>query len=529
MPVVSRTSLTAQALDAKFARRQQRYTEQYSFSYVHQPAPPPLLLRPERQQREPSSPFPAWRAAAAELDPHGEGAGHAPSPAARGEAPVPGVAAPSPRTLHGVLLGTTAVALLGVLGGIGYFVWSGAVPGAAALGGTAPKGFGVPPLVQPLVDFAAKTGTAPVPTSPSPPTKEATAGIPTSPVAPLPPLSAAPVLLALAAPPAGQPVLADPPLPAPGPSAMTGQAVPVPEREAAGPGSTIRPPESDAAPPARPLAAATGDGGPAPERAAVAALLPGTSREPGATPPVPAVPGAAAPIAEPVAALAGPLPLPPKPDAAPPSPTIAAAVRLPPAPEWAGATASALAGLPEAAVLPSAPPTLPAVPASPAQSAGPATVPGEAAKEVPPGVDARQVVNTMTLVQQMSLLVHNMHDDGLRFRAEMAALTGAVQAKASSLEERLRLAEARSATGAGAEAGLPLSDAAAGVLPVLRGYRVQAGSPGAAVLTDVGAGSERAARLLVMVGDQLPGAGRVTAIVQRGRGWVVRTERGVIQ
>ena len=174
--------------------------------------------------------------------------------------------------------------------------------------------------------------------------------------------------------------------------------------------------------------------------------------------------------------------------------------------------------------------------------AEPAAVPTEMAKVVPPGVDAQQVVSTMELVQQMSLLMHDMHGESLRYRTEVTALTGAVQAKASSLEERLKLAEARSAAGAGADAGgrqagLRTSDLAgdggglrAAAMPqVLRGYRVQAGSPGAAVLSDVGAGPERAARLLVMVGDQLPGAGRVTAIVQRGRAWIVRTERGVIQ
>jgi len=87
------------------------------------------------------------------------------------------------------------------------------------------------------------------------------------------------------------------------------------------------------------------------------------------------------------------------------------------------------------------------------------------------------------------------------------------------------------------QAGLPASDLAgdgsglrvAAMPQVLAGYRVQAGSPGAAVLSDVSAGPERTARLLVMVGDRLPGAGRVTAIAQRGRAWIVRTERGVIQ
>ncbi len=494
-------SSTARPVAARMARTQRRYASNFNISYRHEPPKP--ITRPGFPT--PESTFDKWRAAA-ELDPLGGGAGDPPDPAARGEAHASGVAAPPRRTLHDALLGTTAVLLLGVLGGIGYLVWSGAVPGAPAPGGTASKGSGVSALVQPLVDFAAKAVTRAVPDpAPSPaPGKDAAADVaaprPASqPMAP-PPLPVVPDRLALATPSTDKPALSGPPPPASSPPTVAAEAVPAPERAAAGLAPSAKPSEPDAA-----------------DR--VAATVEQATAQ-------------AVPPAQPSA-----------PDAAPPVPSIAAVtIRLPPAPEWTAAAAPELASLPEAAAPPTAPAALPAAAAGPMLPAEPAAVPTEMAKVVPPGVDAQQVVSTMELVQQMSLLVHDMHGESLRYRTEVTALTGAVQAKASSLEERLKLAEARSAAGAGADAGgrqagLRTSDLAgdggglrAAAMPqVLRGYRVQAGSPGAAVLSDVGAGPERAARLLVMVGDQLPGAGRVTAIVQRGRAWIVRTERGVIQ
>jgi len=302
-----------------------------------------------------------------------------------------------------------------------------------------------------------------------------------------PPLPVVPDRLALATPSTDKPALSGPPPPASSPPTVAAEAVPAPERAAAGLAPSAKPSEPDAA-----------------DR--VAATVEQATAQ-------------AVPPAQPSA-----------PDAAPPVPSIAAVtIRLPPAPEWTAAAAPELASLPEAAAPPTAPVALPAAAAGPMLPAEPAAVPTEMAKVVPPGVDAQQVVSTMELVQQMSLLMHDMHGESLRYRTEVTALTGAVQAKASSLEERLKLAEARSAAGAGADAGDGGGLRAAAMPQVLRGYRVQAGSPGAAVLSDVGAGPERAARLLVMVGDQLPGAGRVTAIVQRGRAWIVRTERGVIQ
>jgi hypothetical protein len=57
-------------------------------------------------------------------------------------------------------------------------------------------------------------------------------------------------------------------------------------------------------------------------------------------------------------------------------------------------------------------------------------------------------------------------------------------------------------------------------------YRVQAASPGLALLAEVGRGGGEGAQLQVAVGDQIPGYGVVKSVAQRGPSWVVQTEHG---
>lgn len=59
-------------------------------------------------------------------------------------------------------------------------------------------------------------------------------------------------------------------------------------------------------------------------------------------------------------------------------------------------------------------------------------------------------------------------------------------------------------------------------------YRVQAASPGLALLAEVGRGGGEGAQLQVAVGDQIPGYGAVKSVAQRGPNWVVQTEHGSI-
>ena len=73
-------------------------------------------------------------------------------------------------------------------------------------------------------------------------------------------------------------------------------------------------------------------------------------------------------------------------------------------------------------------------------------------------------------------------------------------------------------------AALPGSDKS----PAKR-YRVQAASPGLALLAEIDRGGGDGAQLEVLVGDTIPGYGKITAIGQRGTAWVVTTEHGNIQ
>jgi hypothetical protein len=68
----------------------------------------------------------------------------------------------------------------------------------------------------------------------------------------------------------------------------------------------------------------------------------------------------------------------------------------------------------------------------------------------------------------------------------------------------------------------------AGAPPAAKRYRVQAASPGLALLTEVARGGGDGAQVQVTVGDTLPGWGKVLAVSQHGTAWVVATEHGVI-
>jgi len=156
-------------------------------------------------------------------------------------------------------------------------------------------------------------------------------------------------------------------------------------------------------------------------------------------------------------------------------------------------------------------------------------------------------VDVLALVTQMGALVRDMRDENTALRSQVAMLTETVQGRTTDFEQRLNLAEARNsvaaATGAGhrpvvtpilstsgASGGVTRAIAAApGTARTVRDYRVQAASPGTAVLADINAPPGQAAGLQVKAGEMVPGVGRVISIAQRGTAWVVQTDHGVIQ
>ena len=60
-------------------------------------------------------------------------------------------------------------------------------------------------------------------------------------------------------------------------------------------------------------------------------------------------------------------------------------------------------------------------------------------------------------------------------------------------------------------------------------YRVQAASPGLALLAQDDRGGGDGAQIQVTVGDTLPGYGRIKSIAQHGTTWVIATDHGDIQ
>jgi hypothetical protein len=177
-------------------------------------------------------------------------------------------------------------------------------------------------------------------------------------------------------------------------------------------------------------------------------------------------------------------------------------------------------------------------------------------------------VQVLEVVTQMAALVRADKLEIANLQSDLHTNEAATQAKLADFERRLALAEAHNALTAAAApvqaqpalapaavdpvpaalaaANQAVAQAAAPspkpspVAPPLRPqappaavvpaqYRVQAASPGLAMLARVDQGGGDAAQIQVQVGDSLPGWGKVLAIGQQGTAWVVTTEHGPIE
>jgi hypothetical protein len=180
-------------------------------------------------------------------------------------------------------------------------------------------------------------------------------------------------------------------------------------------------------------------------------------------------------------------------------------------------------------------------------------------------------VQVLELVTQMAAMVRDLRGQQTQLRADFGKTAADNAARLGDFERRLALAEARHALSAAQIAGEPLASLApvsasgpAGEAPAAPGsragqagwaiavtapvvvtpaatalpgsekgpakrYRVQAASPGLALLAEIDRGGGDGAQLEVLVGDTIPGYGKITSIGQRGTAWVVTTEHGNIQ
>jgi len=155
-------------------------------------------------------------------------------------------------------------------------------------------------------------------------------------------------------------------------------------------------------------------------------------------------------------------------------------------------------------------------------------------------------VQVLGLVTEMAAIVHDLREQEAQLRGDLQKTTADATTRLADFERRIALAEARSAVGAARDAGATPSSSAPVATPArpvvltraeaalpdtgaAKRYRVQAASPGLALLAEVDRGGGDGAQMQVTVGESIPGYGTVKSIGQKGTGWVVTTERGVIQ
>ena len=162
-------------------------------------------------------------------------------------------------------------------------------------------------------------------------------------------------------------------------------------------------------------------------------------------------------------------------------------------------------------------------------------------------------VQVLELVTRLGALVADQRKEVDQLRADLARSRVDETARIDDFQRRLTLAEAQrsvarasgvSADPAPATPTIPVSEPATSVVrPTLvvaraalpadpsqsvQRYRVQAASPGLAMLAAIDRAGDENAQLQVALGDTVPGYGRVKAVVQQGTTWVVKTERGTI-
>lgn len=171
-------------------------------------------------------------------------------------------------------------------------------------------------------------------------------------------------------------------------------------------------------------------------------------------------------------------------------------------------------------------------------------------------------IDVLHAVAQLGIIMRDLRAQNLALRSSVQASTEKLDGAVADFERRLALAEARGALNAamgadpGAAAAAPASattvpasrtvhlsggaatqpsgvraqaGAAVASTPGPRRYKVQAASPGLAMLSELDRSGGEGSQLQVGVGDQVPGYGRVSAIQQRGSTWLVQTDRGAIQ
>lgn len=216
---------------------------------------------------------------------------------------------------------------------------------------------------------------------------------------------------------------------------------------------------------------------------------------------------------------------------------------------------------PVAALQPPAPqPTPLSPPPALSVAASPPAPVGDAAQTLarlrPAPLSPQDQVEVLQLVTQLGALVRDQRMELDALRKSQAGLQQTVDTSIGDFRRRLTLAEARGSIAAAMGAptpvaaadtapdGRPISQPTAPIVQatartVVRTtstddtarhrYRIQAASPGLAMLSELDPTGTGERQLTIQPGDVLPGYGRVASVSQRGTAWVVKTDHGLIQ
>lgn len=225
---------------------------------------------------------------------------------------------------------------------------------------------------------------------------------------------------------------------------------------------------------------------------------------------------------------------------------------------------TATPGLPLVAPTPTT--TANAVPASPSAASSDPVVIAATLQGGP--MSTPQQIEVLGLVTQLGVLLRNQRVENAQLRQDVQQIRESLDTQLNDYARRLALAEARGAISAAMGADSPVSMAPAapsavtpaaftlapptppapGTAPrtaraavaapavasaaapdATRRYRVQAASPGLAMLAEVDRTGDAGNLLQISIGDDVPGYGKVRSIAQHGAAWVLTTERGTIR
>ncbi len=237
--------------------------------------------------------------------------------------------------------------------------------------------------------------------------------------------------------------------------------------------------------------------------------------------------------------------------AQPPSPTL-------PPPIAVAMNASEPAATPALLSLPTPTPPIAPVPVETTPAAAPLHDPvvSAATLQAAPMTSVQQV-QVLNVVTELGVLLRNQRTENAQLRTDVAQMRERLDSQLGDYDRRLSLAEARgainAAMGAGTTSPIPTAAPALIPLPTLtvtpavrpskagappgaasspdapRRYRVQAASPGMAMLAELDRTGDVGNLLQVSIGDDVPGFGKVKSIAQQGAAWVLTAEHGTIR